>query len=207
MAFRIAVPPFHRIAFAWYYLPLTPVGLSIFRFPFVQVALKFVNEGQEDALRVFLLEKLAAMGQPESRSQYKTQRVMLCTWLTEIYLKRLAYLDPNDTMAHRATTEEFQMFLSDHIEDLRIHPPTTFDLLASHGRRNEMLLYAKLIGDLDRVVAYHIQEKDYQKALQVGPTYNILVPKLIRPSIYSILFSTRPKYKALTKSVQTGVWW
>lgn len=49
---------------------------------------------------MFLLEKLermgggaAAVGGPGGdKAQFKTQRVMLCTWLTEIFLKRIASL-------------------------------------------------------------------------------------------------------------------
>lgn len=31
--------------------------------------------------------------------------------------------------------EELRVFLQTHIEDLRLHPPTTYELLASHGRK------------------------------------------------------------------------
>lgn len=31
--------------------------------------------------------------------------------------------------------EELRAFLQTHIEDLRLHPPTTYELLASHGRK------------------------------------------------------------------------
>lgn len=34
-----------------------------------------------------------------------------------------------------ATVEEVRAFLQTHIEDLRLHPPTTYELLASHGRK------------------------------------------------------------------------
>ncbi len=34
-----------------------------------------------------------------------------------------------------ATVEELRAFLQTHIEDLRLHPPTTYELLASHGRK------------------------------------------------------------------------
>lgn len=74
---------------------------------------------------------------------------------------------PGKESAHRETVEEFQAFLQTHIDDLRIHPPTTYDLLASYGRRDEMLLYATLIEDLDRVIASYIQERSFLKALQV----------------------------------------
>jgi vacuolar protein sorting-associated protein 18 len=78
----------------------------------------------------------------------------------------LMLTDP-DSSEHQSTARDFQAFLRDHIEDLRMHPTTTFQLLASHGRRQEMLLYATLIEDLDRVISYHIQDREYARALQV----------------------------------------
>lgn len=65
---------------------------------------------------------------------------------------------------------EFQNFLRTHIDDLRIHPPTTYDLLASYGRREETLLYATLIEDLDTVIATYVRERCFDKALQVRRT-------------------------------------
>lgn len=73
---------------------------------FEEVALKFVETGTaegEAGLRVFLLERLALLGGGGGggggaedggvvRARFKTQRVMLCTWLMELYLKRLAAL-------------------------------------------------------------------------------------------------------------------
>lgn len=42
-----------------------------------------------------------------------------------------------------ATVEELRAFLQTHIEDLRLHPPTTYELLASHGRKQvRMRAYA-----------------------------------------------------------------
>jgi hypothetical protein len=36
---------------------------------------------------------------------------------------------------YEATVEELRAFLQTHIDDLRLHPPTTYELLASHGRK------------------------------------------------------------------------
>ena len=49
--------------------------------PFEEVALKFIDVGDQGALLVFLSAKLAAL-QPSS----KTQRTMVATWMTEIHL-------------------------------------------------------------------------------------------------------------------------
>lgn len=44
---------------------------------------------------------------------------------------------------------------------------TTYNLIASHGRTEELLFYASLIGDYDKVISHWIQEKDYKQALDV----------------------------------------
>lgn len=86
--------------------PLTSSPLSPSSNSFEEVALKFVETGTADGeagLRVFLLERLALLGGGGGavgledggggvRARFKTQRVMLCTWLMELYLKRLAAL-------------------------------------------------------------------------------------------------------------------
>ena len=69
---------------------------------------------------------------------------------------------------------EFRSFLREHVEDLKIHPPTTYQLLGSHGRRQEILLYASLIEDLDRVISFHIQEGNYMMALEVSESVRSL---------------------------------
>jgi hypothetical protein len=154
-----------------------PVGKS-----FEEIALKFVDVGEEEALKVYLLERLARFqagegGGEDGREggEYKTQRVMLCTWLMEMYLKRLAVLEgtgrgrqsPEEEEEVGRTVEEFQAFLRAHVEDLRIHPAATYQALGSHGRKREMLLFATLIDDLERVVAFHVGEGEYGPALQL----------------------------------------
>jgi hypothetical protein len=39
--------------------------------------------------------------------------------------------------------------------------------MSSHGRMQELLFYATVIEDWERVISYYIQEEDYIKALQV----------------------------------------
>ena len=104
---------------------------------------------------------------------------MLCTWLMEIYLKRLATLGggeggredeverEEEEEEYERMVEEFRCFLRGHVEDLKIHPPTTYSLLGSHGRKREMLLYATLIEDVERVVSFHMSEGEYGPALGV----------------------------------------
>jgi hypothetical protein len=38
-----------------------------------------------------------------------------------------------------------------------LHGPTTYTLISSHGRIDELLYYAMLIEDYERVISYYIQ--------------------------------------------------
>ena len=61
--------------------------------------------------------------------------------------------------------DEFTTFLETYGSYL--HIPTTYKLFSSHGRASEILYYAFYIGDLDKVVANWISEKNWEKAIQV----------------------------------------
>jgi hypothetical protein len=62
-------------------------------------------------------------------------------------------------------TDEFRTFIESY--NAHLHSTTTFSLLASHGRNEELLFYATLIGDYEQVINYWIMEKDWKKALKV----------------------------------------
>lgn len=53
---------------------------------------------------------------------------------------------------------------------------TTFNLISSHGRIDELLYFATVIEDYERVISLYIQQADYLNALkvlssQVYPSY------------------------------------
>lgn len=65
---------------------------------FEEVALKFVNVGEQDALRTFLLHKLDHLGKEE-----RSQITMVATWCTELYLDKvraLVHCVPNTIPTH-----------------------------------------------------------------------------------------------------------
>jgi len=128
---------------------------------FEAVALRFVDREQRGALKVFLLQKLRGL-----RAQDKTQITIICTWLTELYLDRYIFLrESEDVEAHAQLLMEFQQFLEDHKEHL--NPATTFDLISSHGRVIELLFYASLIEDFERVITHYIHEGEHGEAIDV----------------------------------------
>eukprot|EP00658_Telonema_sp_P-2_P062096 TRINITY_DN5075_c0_g1_i4.p2 TRINITY_DN5075_c0_g1~~TRINITY_DN5075_c0_g1_i4.p2 ORF type:complete len:492 (-),score=128.78 TRINITY_DN5075_c0_g1_i4:186-1661(-) len=152
----------------------------------VQVVLLFVNRHQRPALKSFLMQKLQTL-----RPSLRPQRMLLCTWLTEIQLEQLnrcsqhtvvtKYLEaaaaageadsefgnvaqePSPDKSTEQGLEEFQNFLQVYQQDL--DPTTTFKLISSHGRMKDFLFFATLLGDHVRVIKYHMERKDWQSAL------------------------------------------
>ncbi|CAG8582248.1 14325_t:CDS:10 [Acaulospora morrowiae] len=140
--------------------------------PFEEVSLKFVERDERDALRTYLLKKLEKL-----RRQDLTQKTMIATWLVEIYISKINTIEDlaassassEDTSNYKAEQRvlenEFKEFLDQFKGNL--DKRTTYNLIASHGRTDELLYYATLIGDHDKVISHWIQERNYKQALDV----------------------------------------
>ena len=143
--------------------------------PFEDVALSFIDKGEHDALRKYLLTKLA--GFPRS---YVMQRIMLASWLVELYMAKLNQLD--DTISTRAelaegTTasdmqrqlpavrREFQDFVTKYKTDL--DSKTTYEIISSHGREEELLYFANVVDDYNFVLSYWVQRERWAEAMTV----------------------------------------
>ncbi|XP_018420875.1 PREDICTED: vacuolar protein sorting-associated protein 18 homolog [Nanorana parkeri] len=133
---------------------------------FEEIALKFIEAKQDEALMEFLLKKLANLKPLE-----KIQVTLLTTWLTELYLNRLGTLesDTSKRSLYLKTRDEFRSFLSSprNKECLFNNRASIHDLLASHGDTENMVYFAVLMQDYERVVAHHCQHDDYDEALHV----------------------------------------
>ncbi|OCK79677.1 hypothetical protein K432DRAFT_426329 [Lepidopterella palustris CBS 459.81] len=143
--------------------------------PFEQVALTFIDKGEQDALRKYLLTKLSMM-----KKSSVMQRVMLATWLIELYMAKLNTLD--DTITTKAelseslnTAEsqdqlsmcrrEFQEFATKYKADL--DRKTVYEIISSHGREEELLFFATVVNDYNYVLAYWVQRERWQESLGV----------------------------------------
>eukprot|EP01113_Clastostelium_recurvatum_P023090 TRINITY_DN2761_c0_g1_i3.p1 TRINITY_DN2761_c0_g1~~TRINITY_DN2761_c0_g1_i3.p1 ORF type:complete len:987 (-),score=308.24 TRINITY_DN2761_c0_g1_i3:8-2968(-) len=128
---------------------------------FEEITLKFININERDALKAYLTAKLQNIGKRDA-----TQRTIICTWLTEMYANKLNQLhDANQMEQYADMKEEFRHFLKEYKD--HIDPPTTFHIISSHGCIDELLLYAALIEDYQRVISHYIQHNEYKKALSV----------------------------------------
>ncbi|KAK9409708.1 vacuolar protein sorting-associated protein 18 like [Crotalus adamanteus] len=133
---------------------------------FEEIALKFIEAKQEEALMEFLIKKLASLKQSET-----TQITLLTTWLTELYLNRLGMLEGDGSKQdlYEKTKEKFRNFLSSpKIKDsFRNNRSTIHELLASHGDTDHMVYFAVIMNDYERVIAHYCQHENYNEALNV----------------------------------------
>lgn len=143
--------------------------------PFEQVALTFIDHGEHDALRTYLMTKLSAY-----KKAFIMQRTMIATWLIELFMSKLNSLD--DTITTRAqltdssknvdtegelaaTRREFEDYVNRFKSDLDSR--TTYAIISSHGRELELLTYANSINDYNFVLSYWVQRERWQASLDV----------------------------------------
>jgi vacuolar protein sorting-associated protein 18 len=142
---------------------------------FEDVCLQLIDNGQEDALRKYLLAKLSSY----KKSSYM-QRVMIATWLIQIYLAKLNSLDDMvatkaELLEHTDATgamkelqnmrQEYEDFVTKHTSDL--DAKTVYEVISSHDREEELLFFANAIRDYDYVLSYWVQREKWTEALAV----------------------------------------
>ena len=143
--------------------------------PFEQVALKLIDDGEQDALRRYLLAKLGTL-----KKAMIMQRVMIASWLIEIFMSKLNSLDDtittNAELAEDISTaatedeltricKEFQDFVTKYKGDL--DKKTTYEIIDSHGREQELLSYATAVNDYSYILAYWVQREKWRESLDV----------------------------------------
>jgi len=140
---------------------------------FEEIALKFVTARKSKALKTYLLAVLAALP-----AVAETQLTMLGTWVTELFLDELRTLDgpavDGDTKDDRKTEREnvandFRRFLEDHYDIL--DQATTSALITSHGRPEELVHFANIIGDRDWLIRHYLSRGKARRALLILAKY------------------------------------
>ncbi|PKS12960.1 hypothetical protein jhhlp_000301 [Lomentospora prolificans] len=143
--------------------------------PFEHVALALIDNDQPDALRKYLLSKLAV-----SKRTAVMQRMMIACWLVEVFMAKLNSLD--DTVMTQAelsedlnpaqskellrtVRNEYQEFVNRYKDDL--DRKTVYDIIGSHGREEELLYFANAINDYNYVLSYWVQRERWAEALNV----------------------------------------
>lgn len=142
---------------------------------FEEVCLRLIDNGEDDALRKYLLTKL---------STYKKasimQRAMIASWLIQIFMAKLNMLD--DMIATRAellenistnsaqeeletVKQEYKDFVQKHSSDL--DAKVVYEIIGSHDREAELLYYANAISDYNFVLSYWVQRDKWSEALEI----------------------------------------
>ncbi|EIN14075.1 hypothetical protein PUNSTDRAFT_95620 [Punctularia strigosozonata HHB-11173 SS5] len=139
---------------------------------FEEVTLKFLDLGERDALRSYLVSRLE-----RTKKTDLTQRMMLATWLVEFYLSKCNELD--DLIASEALSHDVDNLQAERRileDDLRhffetyqtsLDKSTVYELTQGHGRTDMYLHYAGVVGDLDRVIEHWVLEEEWTKAIDV----------------------------------------
>lgn len=107
------------------------------------------------------------------------QRMICASWLVEVFMSKLNVLD--DMISAKAVLAsgsevqlntqlstvrtEFQEFVTKNKADL--DKKTTYEIIGSHGRQEELLFYASAINDYQFVLSYWIQREKWAEALDV----------------------------------------
>ncbi|TFK56966.1 hypothetical protein OE88DRAFT_1650500 [Heliocybe sulcata] len=139
---------------------------------FEEVALKFLDAGERDALRVYLISRLE-----KTRKGELTQRMILATWLVEFYLSKCNELDDvvaSESVSHdvenleterRIVEEDLKNFFVTYSANL--DPTTIYELIQGHGRTDMYIYFATTIRDHERVIEHWILEEEWTKAIDV----------------------------------------
>ncbi|KAI9661348.1 MAG: hypothetical protein M1831_003081 [Alyxoria varia] len=142
--------------------------------PFEQVSLAFLDKSQRDALRRYLMTKLAGL-----KKTSIMQRIMLASWLVELLMAKLDSLDdmlmtegeltedkkPADIRRSLSTVQkEYEEFVRRYKDDL--DRKTVYDIISSHGREEELLYFSTAIGDYNYILSHWVQRSNWPEALK-----------------------------------------
>ncbi|KAG5996353.1 hypothetical protein E4U52_006784 [Claviceps spartinae] len=143
--------------------------------PFEDIALSLIDNNQPDALRQFLLTKLA-----NTNKTAVIQRVIVASWLVEVFMAKLDSLD--DTILTQAELSEnlnpaetkrlldsvraeYQDFVNKYKNEL--DRKTVYDIISTHGREGELLYFANAVNDYHYVLSYWVQRERWPEVLTV----------------------------------------
>ncbi|CAG0902888.1 unnamed protein product, partial [Darwinula stevensoni] len=128
---------------------------------FEEVALRLIDGKQEAALKTFLLQKLSFLKQEEV-----VQQVMLIMWLLEIQLNHLGKLKDDGrghTPEYERRREELRQFLAAERVWRCMAPQkeVVYDLLASHGDSENLIFFARIVKDHQKVIQLSLEKSQY----------------------------------------------
>lgn len=124
---------------------------------FEHVALALMDAAADNALRRYV--KLCLDALPRTA---RVQRLMLATWLLELFVRALHASEKESEMHHHLMSET-ESILRQHDADL--DPSTTYALLARQGCIDVWITYANIRHDVRKILQHWIDQKCWDKAL------------------------------------------
>lgn len=164
---------------------------------FESICLKFLDNDKIDALKIFLRKKLNNL-----KPQDKIQTTMLVVWIVELYLSQLSHLqhtDPLDTIKYNKLQKDFESFLClpNVIDCIKRNKPVIYDLMSSHGDKDNLIKLTVINRDFENLIRQHIFKKSYPEALGVLKSQNkrelfyqfapILLQEVPKPTVTALI--------------------
>lgn len=143
------------------------------------VALKFLLTKEHEALLLYLKSRLELVKAAE-----KAQLTMIIVWLVELHLNKMGTASNAPRQSADLTNEDIEA-VADALDDqtseellaLMKSPKVAecvnsnrqmfYSLLASHGDKTNLIKFANVLNDHDRVIQYHLQDKEFEPILKV----------------------------------------
>ncbi|KAG6452127.1 hypothetical protein O3G_MSEX007477 [Manduca sexta] len=132
---------------------------------FETICLKFLECDQIDALKVYLTKRLQSL-----TSEDKTLISMIVIWMTELYLSQLGLLrrtGKENSVEYKVIQTDLEQFLAQpKVADCMQHVKSViYDLMSSHGDKQNLLKLTIMNEDHENVVAQYIYRKNYLGAI------------------------------------------
>ncbi|XP_012271920.1 vacuolar protein sorting-associated protein 18 homolog [Orussus abietinus] len=136
---------------------------------FEEISLKFLQKSQVEALKTFLKKKLEGL-----KPQDKTQITMIVVWVIELFMNQMGLLR-NQQTSHLHNSQyielqkQFDSFLAiPKVEEcVRRNRSTIYDLVASHGDKDNLIRLTIVHHNYEEVIRQHLYKNNYLEALEV----------------------------------------
>lgn len=134
---------------------------------FEEITLKFVEVEEEEALKIYLHEKLDGLKKSE-----QTQVTLVVMWLLELYLKQLGNLRDSGkrhTQDYSNCDEQLKtLFRDPKVQQcVRNNSTAIYELLSSHDDQDNYVNVCLMLKDYDRVLRHLMRHGRHIEALEV----------------------------------------
>lgn len=137
-----------------------------------EICLKFLEIDHQEALKIYLKKKLLNL-----KPQDKTQITMIVLWVVELHLSQLAdmrFEGKELTATYAELQKNFETFLTlpQVVQCIKNNKSTIYELMASHGDKQNQIKLTIINKDFELVIRQHIYKNNYLDALDVLKSQN-----------------------------------